>query len=617
VTREAGTEPRWSIDGVPEKPGVYLFKDDRGKVLYVGKARRLKTRLKTYRSPGGDGRILIRFLESEAANVETIVTRTEQEALLLEDTLIKAHKPPHNIRLKDDKSFLMLRLDSDERFPRLKFVRAHSPKLDRKSGRSRFFGPFASTRALRRTLSDLHRVIPLRDCPDSIFDHRSRPCIKHQIDLCSAPCVGLIDEAAYGELVERAARVLQGEIGELEAELAKRMGEASGAREYERAAVWRDRLAALRRTVELQGVHPGDRVPRDVLALARAGRDAVCHRLAFREGRLVESRSHLFRSDLPDGELWHNVLTALYGGGRREVPQELVLSTEPAEVELLAGVLGAGLRVTVPTRGMKRRMLDLAAENARAVLARREREQAAGAAGIDALEKLCDLDRPPEVIDCFDISNMQGRDMVASRVRFRGGHPDKAGYRRFKVRGLSDQDDFAAMKQVVGRSLRRCVQDGELPDLIVIDGGAQQLASALEAREEAGAWDVPMVGLAKARSERKVGGKARAATEERVFLEGAHAPLELPRHDPGRHLLERVRDEAHRFAITYHRKERGRLRSALESIPGLGPVKRKALLRRLGSVAGVREASVEEIAAVPGIGPRLAAVIREHLDAKP
>jgi len=277
-------------------------------------------------------------------------------------------------------------------------------------------------------------------------------------------------------------------------------------------------------------------------------------------------------------------------------------------------VLGGAVRVTVPERGKKRRMLDLAHENARAALARREGEKAAGEAGLDALEKLCDLDRPPEVIDCFDISNTQGTDMVASRVRFRGGHPDKPGYRRFKVRDLTDQDDFAAMKQVVGRSLRRCVLDGELPDLIVIDGGAQQLACAIEAREEAAAWDVPMIGLAKARSERTVGGRRRAATEERVFLEGAQAAIELPRHDTARHLLERVRDEAHRFAITYHRKERGRLRSRLDSIPGLGPVKRKALLLRLGSVAGIREASVEEIASTPGIGATLAAVIRTHLE---
>jgi excinuclease ABC subunit C len=557
--------------------------------------------------------MLVRFLESLATSVETIVTRTEQEALLLEDALIKDHKPPHNIRLKDDKSFLMLRLD-DEAFPRLKFVRAHSRRENKKTGRSRFFGPYASASAVRRTLSDLHRVIPLRDCPDSVFAHRARPCIKHQIGLCSAPCVGLVSGEEYGELVERAARVLSGDTSELEAELEGRMQRAAGKLEFERAAVWRDRLAALRRTVERQGVQPGDKVERDVLALARSGGQAVVHRIAFREGRMTESRSHLFKSELPDEDLWHDVVTALYAPGRRAAPREIVLSVLPAERELLEGVLGDGVRLVVPQRGARRRMLDLAAENARATLARRERERAAEEAGLLELEQVADLPRPPEIIDCFDVSNLQGTNVVASRVRFRGGHPDKAGYRRFKVRGLDGQDDFAAMNQVVGRSLERCVRDGELPDLIVIDGGAQQLASAVAAREEAGAWDVPMIGLAKARSERSVRGRRKAASEERIFLEGVAAPLDLPRHSSARHLLERVRDEAHRFAVTYHRKERGRIRSQLDGVPGLGPVKKKRLLRKFGSVAGVREASVEELAALQGIGPDLANAIRRQLD---
>ena len=618
------TEPGWSIDDVPEKPGVYLFRDQVDKVLYVGKARDLKARLRSYRRPGGDGRLMVRFLEARAKRVETIVTRTEQEALLLEDGLIKDHKPPHNIRLKDDKSFLMIRLD-EEPFPRLKLVRQHDPrgneqprKRGRSTGRARFFGPFASARSVRRTLSDLHRVVPLRDCPDPIFDNRSRPCIKHQIGLCSAPCVGLIGAAEYAELVERAAGVLAGQTGELERELEERMRQASKKLEFERAAMWRDRLAALRRTVERQGVQPPDKLERDVLGLARTGGQAVVHRLAFREGRLAESRSHLFKSELPDEELWHDVLTALYGTGRRPAPREVVLSVLPAERELLEAVLGDGVRLAVPRGGGRKRMLDLAGENARATLARREREAEAEQAGMSQLERLADLPRPPEVIDCFDVSNLQGTNVVASRVRFRGGHPDKTGYRRFKVRDLDGQDDFAAMEQVVGRSLKRCVREGELPDLIVIDGGAMQLAAALRAREEAGAWDVPLVGLAKARSERSVKGRRRDATEERLFLEPMAGradaePLELGAHSPARHLLERVRDEAHRFAVTYHRKERGRIRSQLDSIPGLGPVKRKRLLRRFGSVAGVRAASVEELAGVPGIGAELASAIRAGL----
>ncbi|TDJ66994.1 MAG: excinuclease ABC subunit UvrC [Planctomycetota bacterium] len=605
--------PAWSIEGVSTRPGVYLFKGADGTVLYVGKARNLRARIASYRRPGGDGRLMIAFLDKDAKSVETIVTRTEQEALLLEDTLIKQHKPPHNVRLKDDKSFLMLRIDYGERFPRLKFVRAHNPQEGKAGGRSRFFGPFATASAVRRTLSDLHRVVPLRDCPDSVMNHRSRPCLKHQLGLCSAPCVNLIDEPAYAKLVERAARVLAGDITELEDDLERRMLDASGKLEYERAALWRDRLQALRRTVEGQGVRPKDKVDRDVLGLARRGDEAVVHRLAFREGRFTESRSHHFRSRLPDEELMHDVLTALYGGGRRAVPTELVLPCAPAEGALLEHVLGNGVKLVVPGGGEKQRMLDLAGENARTELVRRDKEETREEEALASLVELLDLDPALEVIDCFDVSNMQGAHVVASRVRFRRGHPDRAGYRRFKVRDVEGQDDFAAMREVVLRSLRRGVREGDLPDLVVVDGGAAQLAKALEARAEAGAWEVGMIGLAKARAERTVGGRRIPASEERVYLPGAKAPLELPRHSSARHLLERVRDEAHRFAITYHRKERGRIQSRLDSIPGIGPVRRKALLRRFGSVAGVKQASVEELAVIENIGAELARTIVAHL----
>lgn len=599
-------EPSWSLRDVSTRPGVYLFKDASGEVLYVGKARNLRQRLSSYRRPGGDGRLNVAFLEKEAESVETIVTRTESEALLLEDTLIKQYKPRHNIRLKDDKSFLMLRLDLAERFPRLKFVRAHEAKVGSGGGGKRFFGPYTSARAVRRTLSDLHRVVPLRDCPDSVMNHRSRPCLKHQIGLCSAPCVGLIEPDAYGDLVERAARVLAGDVEELATDLTERMQSAAEELEYERAAGWRDRLAALRRTVEGQGVRPKDEIHRDVLGLARRGETAAVHRLSFREGRLAESRTHHFRSELPDEELLHVVITALYGSGRRVLPAELLLPCEPAEAELLEEVLGGETRLNMPKTGDKRRTLDMAGENARAALAQADSEAARDEEALEQLVDLLDLDPATEVMDCFDISNMQDSHVVASRVRFRRGHPDRAGYRRFKVKTVDGQDDFASMHEVVLRSLRRGVKEGDLPDLVVIDGGEVQLAKALEARTEAGAWQVAMVGLAKARPARTVNGVRKPASEERVYLPGALEPIELARHSASRHLMERLRDEAHRFAITYHRKERGRIKSKLDSIQGVGPAKRKALLRTFGSVAGVAKASVEELMALDGISDDLA-----------
>ena len=606
--------PDAGLDALAERPGVYLFKDRRGKVLYVGKARDLKSRLTTYRTPGGDGRLGVRFLERDARAVETIVTRTESEALLLEDTLIKQFKPPHNVRLKDDKSFLMIRID-DERFPRLKFVRAHHPKEGRKQGRSRFFGPFSSAISVRRTMSDLHRVVPLRDCADSVMNHRSRPCLKHQLGLCSAPCVGLIDQARYGELVERAARILAGDVAELERDLFGRMRTASDKQDYELAALWRDRLAALRRTVEGQGVQGGVRVERDVLGLARAGEDALVHRLAFREGRLAESRGHHFRSELPDEELMHVVLTALYGQGRRTVPREVLVPCAPSDAGLLEVVLGGGTALVVPRGGDRMRMLELAEENARAELRRRTEARGADERAAAHLAKLVDLPEPGGrlVVDCFDVSNFQGSNVVASRVRFRGGMADRGGYRRYRIRSVAGQDDFAAMYEVVARSLKKNLDEGDLPDLIVIDGGPAQLARALEARDDAGAWNVHVVALAKARAERRVRGRRKGASEERVFLRPDAEAVELARHSDVRLLLERIRDEAHRFAITYHRKERGRIKSRLDSVPGVGPARRKALLRRFGSVVGVARASVEELRSVPGISPELAARILESL----
>lgn len=606
--------PKGDLASVATHPGVYLFKDRAGKVLYVGKARDLKSRLSTYRVPGGDGRLNLGFLEQDACAVQTILTRTEQEALLLEDQLIKQHKPPHNIRLKDDKSFLMIRID-EEAFPRLKFVRAHRPRAGKKAGRSRLFGPFANSRSVRRTISDLHRVVPLRDCTDAVLNNRTRPCLKHQMGMCAAPCVGLIDAEDYAVLVERAARILSGNVEELEQDLNERMHKASAERDYELAAQWRDRLQALRRTVERQGVLAAEAVERDVLGLARSGADALVHRLAFRGGRLQESRSHLFRSELPDEELLHVVLTALYGQGRREVPPEIVLPCAPEDELLLENVLGKGTRLTVARGGDRGRNLDVAGENARAELRKRLSARGADEAAAEELIRLthCEGEGESLVVDCFDISNFQGSHMVASRVRFRGGIADRAGYRRFRIKSVAGQDDFASMYEVVGRSLKRGVREGDLPELIVIDGGPAQLAKALEAREDAGAWDVTMVGLAKARPARTVKGVRLPASEERLFLSPEGEPQELARHSAVRKLLERIRNEAHRFAITYHRKERGRITSKLDSIPGVGAARRKALLRSFGSVVGLSKASVEEIMRVPGISPSLAKLILEHL----
>src|SRR5262245_16825526 len=379
----------WSAEAlpsVPERPGVYLFRAPSGSVLYVGKARNLRSRLSTYRG-GGDGRINVRFLERDASEVETIVTRTEQEALLLEDELIKRHKPPHNVRLKDDKSFLMIRVDLDERFPRLKFVRAHRPKEGKSPGRSRLFGPFASARAVRRTIADLHHVVPLRDCTDQVMAPRSRPCLKHQLGLCAAPCVGLIGEADYAVNVERALKVLAGDIQELEQDLDARMQRASERQEFELAALFRDRLQALRRTVERQGVLSAVGTERDVLALARSGDRVLVHRLCIRRGKLAESRAYGLRSELPDEECLHGVLTTLYATAEGERPREIVLPVLPVERELLSDLL-PGCELVVPRGGERARQLALARENAVLELARAEAAREAEGEAEQALARL-------------------------------------------------------------------------------------------------------------------------------------------------------------------------------------------------------------------------------------
>jgi len=636
----AERESRWSLEGVPELPGVYVFRAADGAALYVGKARNLRSRLATYRRPGGDGRLGVRFLERDATRVETIVTRTESEALLLEDQLVKRLQPPHNVRLKDDKSFLMIRVDTQERFPRLKLVRAHSPEHGREGGRARWFGPFASSRAVRRVLSDVHRVVPLRDCTDAMLAHRTRPCMKHQLGLCAAPCVGGIDEAGYAAHVERALRILGGEAEELEAELDARMRAAAAELDFERAAQWRDRLAALRRTLERQAIRPQGKLDCDVLAFARRGARCAAHRLSFRGGQLEQSRTHLFQSELPDEELVGDLLRALYAGGRTPAPPEIVLALEPTEWPFAADEQVAAVRLVVPQGGERLRVLEMAGENARAALAADvEGEQQLVQAQAE-LARLAGLEPRAEglVIDGFDVSNFQGAHAVASRVRMRNGIADRAGYRRYRIRSVEGQDDFAAMREIVSRSLRRGMREGDLPDLIVVDGGPAQLARAVEARDELAASDVPILALAKARAERfgsttgaaaaagvtdasgaerapRAMGKrgARAARPERLFLDPASEAVPLAPHGALCHLLERLRDEAHRFAIQFHRASRGRIGSRLDAIEGIGPAKRKALLTRFGSASGVARASFEELAAVPGISRALAQRIAEAL----
>ena len=583
------------VRSLPHAPGVYIFKDGRGETLYVGKASDLRKRVVSYLRPGGDGRIMLAFLEGEARDLDFVVTTTEQEALLLENTLIKKFKPRHNVRLRDDKSFLMLRLDPSEEWPWFRFVRR------RRDDGALYFGPFASARSIRTTLKLLHKVTPLRDCSDSVFAGRSRPCLKHQIGRCPAPCVGFIERDPYLELVAKAMRILRGETDALEMELTAKMNHAAQRLEFELAQSIKEHLVALRRITERQRVVEGSVRDRDVIGLHADGDMVHIAVLCYRDMGLESTRTHHFRTGLGLAELLSQLIAQLYYGDRY-VPSEILLPSTAADLETLEAWLRerreGRVALTVPQRGDKRRAVELANKNAELAGDSWRRGESRVDEDLDELRRLLGLESLPRRIHCFDASTIQGRDTVASRVSLVDTQPCPAEYRRFKIRGEAAGDDFSSIEQAVGRSLGLCLEkDDEVPDLIVIDGGKGQLSAAIRALNDCGLGEeLRVVGLAK----------DRGTKGERVFLPGTAHPVPLEPGSAPHRLLTRVRDEAHRFAITYHRKVREKIGSELDEIEGLGPTRRKALLRHFGSLAGIREASLEDLARVPGLPSKVA-----------
>ncbi|MBK8977978.1 MAG: excinuclease ABC subunit UvrC [Planctomycetes bacterium] len=606
------------VANFPDAPGVYVFTDARGRALYVGKSSRLRARVRSYLKPGGDGRPMLRFLEREAHDVEFLAVRTEQEALLLEDTIVKKRKPLYNVKLRDDKSFLLLRLDRREDWPWFRLVRR------RRDDGAEYFGPFASAKAVRRTLQLLHKVAPLRDCKDGVFHNRSRPCVKHEIGRCPAPCVGLVTRADYDVSLDEATAVLRGRAGPVLARLRAEMAGAAERLEFERAQVLRDQIEALERVQERQAVVAvqGDQ---DVLGLYRTddGTSVTIAQLMFRGGRLESARRHELSTALPDELLLGDLLPRLYLGDRF-VPPEIVVPAQPAEVELiedwLAGKRGADVAIRVPQRGRSLRHLEIAQENARLTRAAAAAGEAAQADAGEALAALLELTEPPQRIHCLDVSTTQGRGTVASRVCFVDGRPAKDWYRRLRIADEHAGDDFAAMEEAVQRSVRRCLDgvDDLLPDLLIVDGGAGQLAAAGRALASLGLapGELPVVGLAKSRL-RGAPGDRRERSDERLFVPGRGVPIHLDDGSPPWRLVTALRDEAHRFAITYHRQLRGRVASVLDDIPGVGPSRRRLLLRRFGSLSGVRAASLDQLRAVDGLPAAVAERVHRALAAAP
>lgn len=594
----------------PAAPGCYLMLDAKERVIYVGKAKNLRARVRSYLN-ATDSRYSVKFLMRRVARIDYLVTTNEKEALLLENSLIKQHKPRYNVRLKDDKTYLSLRFDTREDFPRITVVRRY-----KKDG-ARYFGPYHDSTAVRQILRQVQRLFPLRTCSDHVMQNRSRPCLYHQMKQCLAPCVGLTDRAAYHEIVEQVILILEGRTAELEKRLREKIAELAAALRFEEAAALRDRLFDLQRTVEPQRTVavPGAE-DRDVFGLYQENRLVAAHILFYRGGKMIGGRGHIIEHcEVPLEEVLSSLLVQYYADGPVIPPEILTpLALEDAEAlaELLSEQRGGRVSIHCPQRGEKRALIELAQRNAQSNFAERNLADKANQDLLEQVQQALHLPAPPERIECFDISTIQGERTVASMAVFEKALPCKARYRRFAMRTVAGQDDFASMREVLMRRYTRGIEENDLPDLVLIDGGRGQLGVATAVLKDLGLDDLPHASIAKSRAE-----EDGDRSPERFFLPGRVNPIVLPQSGAVVRFLARIRDEAHRFAITYHRQRRGAatLRTALTAIPGVGSARARALLTAFGSVAKIRAATAEELSGAPGVSAALARVIWEHLHA--
>jgi excinuclease ABC subunit C len=587
------------LEQLPARPGVYLFKDARGAILYVGKARVLRDRVRSYFQASRPFELDKGAMIAEIADLDLVVTDTEMEALALENNLIKRHKPRYNVLLRDDKNHPYLKLTLSEEYPRLYVVRR--PAEDGNA----YGGPYIPASLGRKTAALVHRVFGVRSCKEALNGRRPRPCLQYQIHRCIAPCVAEVcDLPRYRQACDDAGMFLEGRTDEVLGRLRSAMGTAAAEERYEVAASLRDQIRTLDRLETPQKITTTDLEERDLVAAHVEGDRAALQVFSVRDGKVVAREGYLLDRLAEPENVLPSAIQQYYAAGRY-VPREILVAEAIEDAPLLEAWLttrrGSGVRIRVPQRGEKVRLLDLVVRNARLAFdlewkhPRRQSQEI-----LRALRDLLDLEIEPRRIECFDISNIQGSDIVASMVSFLDGLPRKADYRKFRVKGVTEgPDDFASMREVVGRRYKRLLEEGkELPDLVLIDGGKGQLSAASEALDVLGLGEQPVASLAK--------------KEELIFVRGRDEPIVLPRSSPVLQLVQRVRDEAHRFAVGFHRRTRSRrtLRSELDDIPGIGPSKRRKLLSRFGSVRGVRGASEAELALV--VGKVTASRIRRH-----
>ncbi|MCZ6689701.1 MAG: excinuclease ABC subunit UvrC [Planctomycetota bacterium] len=532
------------LDRLPTSPGVYRFLDERGKVIYIGKAKSIRARVRSYFRGSDDGRLFFPFIVRKTHGLDFFVTDNEKEALLLENNLIKKDHPRYNINLRDDKTYLSLKVTKDESFPRVVVVR----RVKKDGGK--YFGPYASASAVRSTLKMVRKTFPLRTCSNANFRNRSRPCLQYQIHRCGAPCVGLQSEEEYDRIVDEMILFLRGRNTAVLDRLRKRMElEASGLH-FEAAARIRDQIRDLNKTIERQRVSRADLMDRDVFGFARDGDLTLFQAVFIREGKINASRNFRFRSQLPTNEIMNSLLGQYYTP-EREVPKEILCPVAPQDRSMLEEILterrGNRVRILIPQRGEKRSLVELATKNAQVVVEQGEAKDQAADELLRSLRERLGLRSIPQRIECFDISHIQGAYTVGGMVSFQRAEPHKSGYRKFRIRTVEGPDDFASLREVITRRYKRAIEQGELPDLVVIDGGKGQLSSSLAALTELGLEEMDIVALAKARTR---GGRT---TPERVYKPGRAMPIVLPQDSGEVYLLARIRDEAHRFAISYHR----------------------------------------------------------------
>lgn len=605
---------------LPDKPGVYLMKNADGDIIYVGKAVLLKNRVRSYFQSSHGHSPKVRAMVAQIEDFEYIITDSEVEALILECNLIKKHRPRYNVRLKDDKSYPYLKLTVNEEFPRLFMTR----RVVRDG--ARYYGPYTNAGAVHETLRILKQIFPLRSCKKKEVERHKRPCLNFHIKKCVGPCAGQISQEDYSRMIKEVALFLEGRQEELIKQLEAKMQEASARMEFEKAALYRDQARALRAVVEKQKIVMADLTDQDYIGFARSG-DLGCASVFFLRGGKLLGREHYILEGVSvdsEEELISNFLKQYYTQVEY-IPKELLVSVLPEEHRLieewLAGRRGSKVTVKVPQRGDKAKLVKMVENNAAEELERHkleiEKARARTEGALLGLEEYLDLPRLPRRIECYDISNIQGKESVGSMVVMEDGKPKNSEYRRFRIKTVEGPNDFASMQEVIGRRFGRAKEEFEaieagkmdpekakftkMPDLVIIDGGKGQLSAAREVMHKLGFGVIPTFGLAK--------------EEELLFTEGRPDPIVLPRDSEALYMLQRIRDEAHRFAITYHRKLRGKssLKSTLDDIPGIGVKRRKAIMSHFRSFDKLLKASAEEIAEVDGLNAALAEQVWEYL----